>query len=159
MSTQTINSAMLANPVAEAERGKLETALKNGAGWFFWIAGLSLVNSLSAAMGSDWGFIFGLGITQVFDGVASQMASGAKFIAFGINCVIAAVFVLFGVFAQRRSKAAFLVGMVIYGLDGGLSLLVGDWLGVIVHGLALAMIFGGYAATRKLDLQPAPAAA
>lgn len=159
MSTQTINSTMLANPAADIDRSKLEAAVQNGASWFFWIAGLSLVNSLSAVMGSDWGFIFGLGITQVFDALASQMAVAGKPIAFGINCVITAVFVLFGVFAQRRSKMAFLVGMVLYALDGGLSLLVGDWLGVLVHGLALAMIFGGYAAMRKLDTQPAPAMA
>ena len=34
--------------------------LKSGASWFYWIAGLSLINSISAAAGSTWRFIVGL---------------------------------------------------------------------------------------------------
>jgi hypothetical protein len=39
----------------------------NGAKWFYWIAGLSLVNSLVVVFGGNFHFVLGLGITSVVD--------------------------------------------------------------------------------------------
>ncbi len=61
---------------------------------------------------------------------------------------------VFAVFARKRAKWAFLAGMACYGLDGLLSLLIGDWVGVAVHAFALFLIFGGYAALTKLEQIP-----
>lgn len=49
------------------ERLELETRLNSGAGWFYWIAGLSLLNSIIMLSGSDLYFVIGLGITQIID--------------------------------------------------------------------------------------------
>jgi hypothetical protein len=61
--------------------------LHRGAQWFYWIAGLSLVNALSAAFGSQWGFIIGLGITQVVSAVVQAAAAegGASVVVAGIG--------------------------------------------------------------------------
>src|SRR5216117_2936789 len=50
-------TAAQADPAAMAQ-------LKSGASWFYWIAGLSLINSIVAFTGGQWAFLFGLGITQ-----------------------------------------------------------------------------------------------
>jgi hypothetical protein len=57
---------------------------------------------------------------------------------------------MFGVFANKLHTWAFLVGMILYALDGLIFLLVGDWLSVGFHVFALFCIFGGFSATRRL---------
>ena len=50
---------------------KYRSAFLSGANWFFWIAGLSLVNSLIILFSGEWSFIVGLGATQI-DGTWSD---------------------------------------------------------------------------------------
>lgn len=137
------------------EKLKLENQLKAGSGWFFWIAALSLVNSASMLAGSGWGFIIGLGITQVIDaigvGLAEEIGMAGKIVAFVFDIIAAGVFALFGVFAKKRYSWAFIVGMVLYALDGLIFLLVRDFLSVGFHVFALFCIFGGFKALRKLN--------
>ena len=45
----------------------------SGAQWFFWVAALSVVNTLIGLSDSDWSFIIGLGITQMIDGVVAVL--------------------------------------------------------------------------------------
>lgn len=40
---------------------------RTGAKWFYWIAALSMVNSMAAMAGGNFHFIVGLGITSVVD--------------------------------------------------------------------------------------------
>ena len=47
--------------------------MRRGAGWFFTIAVLSGVNSVLQIFNAKIRFIFGLGITQVVDGMARGM--------------------------------------------------------------------------------------
>jgi hypothetical protein len=141
-------------PVADAEasRQKLEASGRNGANWFFWIAGLSLINSVIIATGGDINFIFGLGITLLFDGVAQESGAGAggALAAILVNSVIASVFVVFGLLARRQKNWAFVIGMLLYALDGAIFLLAGLWLNVAAHAFALYFIWGGLAAYRQL---------
>jgi hypothetical protein len=135
---------------------QLQDRALSGARWFFWIAGLSLITSLVALSGSNWGFVLSLGITQVIDGIAK--VSGAdgvgKAIALVLDLSIAGVFVLFGVLAGKKQLWAFILGMVLFALDALILLLVQDWIGVAFHAYALFSIFGGFQACRKfLDLQ------
>ncbi|MCK4829211.1 hypothetical protein KA005_76515, partial [bacterium] len=51
------------------ERVKFEKQLKSGANWFFWIAGLSLVNTIVFLFDGSIYFVVGLGITQIVDGI------------------------------------------------------------------------------------------
>lgn len=139
-----------AGPQAAEQRLKLEKAVENGANWFYWIAGLSMVNTIIAATGSDWGFIFGLGISSALGFLSHEMGMAGKVVLLVISLGIAGLFVLFGSLARRRLKWGFVAGMALYGLDGGLSFLAGDWKGVIFHAVALLLMIGGLTATIKL---------
>jgi hypothetical protein len=124
--------------------------LKSGASWFYWVAGLSLINSIAAISGGDWRFFIGLGITQLFDAFGNQVASGGKMIALALDLLVAGVFILFGVLANKGHTWAFLVGMILFALDGLIFLLVQDWIGVGFHALVLYWLFRGFSACRQL---------
>ena len=144
-----------------AEKLKLESSRRSGADWFFWIAGLSLINSIILLSGKQLNFVIGLGITQVFDAIAAELAkevgSFVKVIAFFFDIVAASVFVVFGILARKRYAWAFVVGMIIYGIDGLLFFLGMDILSIGFHVFALFCIYSGYKATCKLSEQAVPA--
>ena len=146
------NVASSANPtVAAAPTDAVAAAqLKSGASWFYWIAGLSLINSISAASGSSWRFIVGLGITQIFDEFGNQIGSGGRWVALVLDLLAAGVFILFGVFAHKAHSWAFIVGMILFALDGLIFLLGSDWIGVAFHGFVLYCLFRGLQACRSL---------
>ena len=144
---------------AIGEKLRLENRLKSGAGWFFWIAGLSLVNSIILMVGGRWNFLIGLGITQVIDGIASAVAAEAgvdattiiKILAFAADIVVAGVFVVFGVLALKRYKFSFIIGMILYALDGLVFLMVPDLLSIGFHLFALFGLYSGLQAHMKLS--------
>lgn len=120
--------------------------MRAGAKWFYWIAGLSLVNSLVVIFGGQFHFVVGLGITSVVDELAKGVGSAGTLLDLVINGTVAGVFFLFGSFAGKSQKWAFLVGMVLYGLDGLLLLAAKDILSVGFHAYALFMISRGLTA-------------
>jgi hypothetical protein len=124
--------------------------MKVSASWFYWVAGLSLVNSIMAFAGQSWRFIFGLGITQIIDEFASQMTGSGKVIALALNVAVAGIFVLFGFFAHKGHTWAFIVGMVLFALDGVILVLASAWLGVAFHAYVLFRLFQGFTACREL---------
>jgi len=149
-----------AQATASQEPEKLLKTLVSGAHWFYWIAGLSLLNSVIQAFESDRSFVVGLGITQVFDALASVVAKEAgagsagivlRGIALLLDVCVAGVFVLLGWQASKRRRWAFVTGMVLYFLDALIFLLVGDWLSLAFHAFALFGIWAGYSSLRKLD--------
>ncbi|UCF66850.1 MAG: hypothetical protein JSV80_13850 [Acidobacteriota bacterium] len=144
-------------PAAD-NRQLLENKHLSGAAWFYWIAALSVVNSLVAAFGGQWNFVVGLGITQFFDAiahaVASEFGTEVRLFALPFDLGAAAVFVLLGVLARKRFVAAYVVGLMLYAADGLLFLLVQDWLGFGFHGLATVFIIGGLHACRQLRSLP-----
>jgi hypothetical protein len=101
-SGQVLPQGAAQNPQQIAADPATVKALHSGASWFYWIAGLSLINSISALSGSDWRFIFGLGITQIFDGVAEGLPGGGKAIILILDLFVAGLLVMFGVFAYKR---------------------------------------------------------
>ncbi len=144
-------TAVAAAPATSAKADPATIAqLRSGGSWFYWVAGLSLVNTIAALSGSDWRFIVGLGITQMFDGFASQMASGGKIVALVLDLLAAGVFVGFGVFANKGHTWAFIVGMVLFALDGLIFLLVKDWIGVAFHAFVVYCLWRGLTACREL---------
>lgn len=136
--------------VSVADCAILERRANSGASWFYWIAGLSLINSIVVLAGSQWSFILGLGITQVIDAVAHALGPIGRAVGLGLDLAAGGLFVLFGVFAHKRQAWSFVVGMVLYGLDGMFFLVAMDWLGLGFHAFALYCIFSGFRANQQL---------
>ncbi len=129
---------------------------KSGASWFYWIAALSIINSLIFLFGGNYSFFAGLGITQLIDALVDQISGSGdlsviKIIAFVVDLVIAGVFVLCGLWASKFQTRAFIVGMILYFLDGILLLLIGAYFPAGFHAFALFMIFRGLIAARQIN--------
>ena len=143
------------DPILAEEKREAESRAHSGANWFFWIAGLSLINSVIQLMNGTWAFIVGLGITQLIDGLATQISteggSTPKIIALVLDVIVAGVFVFFGLLARNRQGWAFIVGMILYILDGLLFVWVQDWLSIAFHIFALYNIFQGFRANNRLN--------
>jgi hypothetical protein len=138
----------------EVEILNLKRQVEGGAMWFIWIAGLSLVNSALFLGNIEWGFIFGLGITQIIDGIALEVGDNAdpttRIIAFALDVIAASFFALFGFLSKKGRRWAFITGMILYVLDGMLFLVFKDFLGLAFHAFALYCIFNGFKASTAL---------
>jgi hypothetical protein len=150
----------MSNEIHMGERLKLEKQLLNGANWFFWIAGLSVINTLIFTFGGSTNFIVGLGITQLIDGFAYAIAGEAGsnvplIISFILDGLFIFLFSILGHFSKRRKKWAFIVGMVLYALDALIFIWASDIVSIGFHIFALVMIFNGFNANRKLREMPA----
>ncbi|MGI8656220.1 MAG: hypothetical protein ACR2LC_13505 [Pyrinomonadaceae bacterium] len=67
-------------PLTSADAGiaaEYKRQALSGANWFFWIAALSMINSVVLLMNGQWNFLAGLGITQLIDGIAIALAKDA----------------------------------------------------------------------------------
>jgi len=144
-------------PVVEAPATSLAQAqVKAAASWFFWIGGLSLVNSLIIHFGGNWNFVVGLGLTQVVDVVMKQLEGAGVAIAVVFDLMAASVCLAFGLLARRMMMWPFILGMVLYALDGLLLLYFGDLMGVGFHAFALFQLYAGIRALRSVQLESVP---
>jgi hypothetical protein len=140
---------------AAAEAGPLQSQVESGANWFYWIAGLSLVNCVVAVLGSDWGFAIGLGISQILIAVAGSLAQdGMSSLAVGLAWIAAFACVAFfgacGWLARRPSVIAFGIGIAVFALDTLIFLMASDWIGLGFHALALYFLWSGFSAARAM---------
>ena len=152
---------------ADLQRYKLTTQMQNGASWFFWIAGFSLINFLLIVFGAEINFIVGLGVTTlsaVMFHVVSQNIQGnlallANIVCFVVTLAAAGTFIGLGAVARRGHIWAFCVGMFLYACDGLIFVWLEDWLSVGFHVFALFCLYGGLTAARQLiQVEPSPAA-
>jgi hypothetical protein len=147
------------NPTAQAQVQKLrlEQRARVGAGWFVWVAGLSMVNSLVSSFGGSIRFIFGLGVTQIVDAMSHQAGNAGVVLDLIINGFVAGLFVLLWNFARKGQKWAFLLGMALYALDGLILIPFKDILGLAFHAYALWRIYQGFQAASELEAMGAAA--
>ena len=124
--------------------------MRSGASWFYWVAGLSLVNTVMALAGSSFRFIFGLGVTQLISEFGSQLGTAGQGVALVLDLLAAGVLVLFGVFSHKGHSWAFIIGIILFALDGIIFLLEQDWLGVGFHAFVLFCLVRGFIACREL---------
>jgi len=132
-----------------------EPQVMSGANWFWWIAGLSVVNTIMIHSGSETTLAIGLAVTLMADLVFKDHAM----IAFGFDAVVLAIIFGLGFFARKGHFWAFVVGMVLYALDGGIYILLQGWMAVALHGLALFYMFRGAKQLRvslKAAAEPPP---
>ena len=130
---------------------------RRGANWFYWVAGLSLVNTVIMLAGGGLYFVVGLGVTLMADIFAAAISQNhpeavwvVKGVALAFDVFVAAILAGFGWLSGRRYLAIFAVGMVLYFLDGLIYLFAEDWLSVAFHGYALFCMWSGFQAYRKL---------
>src|SRR5262245_48896346 len=69
-------------------------AAGRGASWFYWIAGLSGVNAVMSLTAVPMRFIFGLGISDVFNAVGKEAGGVGQAVGFVLALAAAGVFVL-----------------------------------------------------------------
>jgi hypothetical protein len=137
----------------EAEKEATAKRFAAGAQWFYWIAGLSMINSIIQISGGQWRFIFGLGIVDLAEAVvqAANLGLGGHIFAFMFALTAAAVFCLFGYLSRLKMRWPFYVGMTLYTLDALLLLLLGDYLSAAVHGFVLYQMFNAVRAIKSLQ--------
>lgn len=136
-----------------AEAEDLDKKIKTGGAWLYWIAGLSILNSIVVLSGSNWGFVLGLTLTQGIDFVCRSFVPDSswaiKIAALALDLAIAGFIVVLGRLARRRQKWPFVAGLVLYGVDTLLTLFLGNWLGVLWHAWALTCIVIGLKAVTR----------
>ena len=133
----------------EWDREHLRHRVRSGADWFYWLAALSLGNSLWSFFNADVQFFFGLGVTMVADQMMAQGGSGWKLAGLGIGMFVSACFALGGYLA-RRNAFVYGVGVLLYTLDAALLVVVQAWLHVAVHAYVLYRLVNGFLAYRAL---------
>jgi hypothetical protein len=137
---------------------KSERQLRGGATWFYWIAGLSVLNSLLFWFGTNLNFLLGLAFSQFIDVVLHEVSIDLGMennliitgIALFLDLLIAGVFAIFGVFARKKYNWGFIVGMSLYTIDALLFLSLGSILSVAFHVLALIGLYSGIRALKQL---------
>jgi len=132
----------------------LSQRARSGANWFYWIAALSLITSVLSLSGSGWRFFLSLGSTQIIDalasGIAQELGEAAKVIGFVLDIFITGVFAGLAWLAGKKHLWAYIVGMVLFGLDGLLLFLVQDWISAIFHAVVIYWIFRGFRSAQQL---------
>ncbi len=158
MQSQAQPAADAAQLAAMQTRLVLQGRMRSGMNWFYWIAGLSLINSGTYLFGANFTFVIGLGITQVIDGIfttiAQELGSGAEWlrvVGVIIDLCVAGLFVLIGYVGRKRVRWPAIVGMVLYALDAVLMLVFKDFFGAAFHAWALFAIWTGLKAMRQLE--------
>jgi hypothetical protein len=132
------------------EQQQLERRRRLGARWFYWVAAVSLINTVVALAGQHWRFIIGLGTAQVADALALRTGHGWA-PALLLDLVLTGGFVLLGYLALQRHLWAFAVGFAVYALDGLIFLAARNWIGLGFHVFVLVMVFKGLQAAHQLD--------
>lgn len=164
MTTLAGPDAATASAAAKSEKNRKSIA--GGASWFYWVGGLSLINSAALLFKIDVVFLVGLGITQIFDALGAlaaeqspSMALVARGFAVALDLGAAALFLTFGLHAHRGRTWAFVAGLSLYACDALIVMMAQDWIGLGFHAWALLGISGGYAALRRERADQALAAA
>jgi hypothetical protein len=137
-------------PATTVEHQQLERRRRIGARWFYWVAAVSLINTLVALSGQHWRFIIGLGTTQVANALALRTGRGWA-PALLLDLVLIGGFVLLGYLALQGQLWAFAVGFAVYALDGLIFLAGRNWIGLGFHVFVLVMVFKGLQAAHQLD--------
>lgn len=126
-----------------------------GANWFFWLAALSVLNSLAVYFISIGNTPVAFGVTQWIDGTTGPLTAEGwspplHLTGLIINILVAAGFAGFGYFARRGNDVAFLIGIFLYIVDAILSIGLRDFWGFSFHLVGFFFLFRGLLASRHV---------
>lgn len=110
-------------------------AAVRGARIFYLVAGMTVLRTVLIFAG-----------VQILTKTAN-LQGPAMMALVAVNATVVAIFVLLGFFAQRGSKIAFLIGMLIYAADLVLLLVnnaVSNVFSIVIHGLVLYYLFSNF---------------
>lgn len=148
--TQSSTAAAPASPSPAPEKldhaaiAQSDPSIMSDASWFWWIAGLSLVNTIMIHSGSERSFAVGLGFTLVVDALLQNV----KPVAFAIDLLAIGSIAGLGWFARKGHVWAFVTGAILYGLDTLIYLAGFAWIAIIFHVVAVGFLIRG---ARKLS--------
>jgi hypothetical protein len=134
----------------DSARHVTRSSVLHAADWFFWLAILSVINSLIVYYYQTPNTPIALGITQWVDGTSGGIASSMTTEALVTNILIATVLAAFGLMARRGSDIAFVVGIFLYVIDAMLIIGMKDFFGFGVHLIALFFMMKGLLASRHI---------
>lgn len=134
----------------DSARHVTKRSVLHGADWFFWIAILSVINSLIVYFYHTPNTPIALGITQWLDGTSSGIAASMTTAELVINLLIAGALAMFGYLARRGSDIAFVVGIFAYVLDSFLMIGLRDFFGFGIHLIGLFFLVKGLLASRHI---------
>ena len=134
----------------DSARHVTRTSVMHAADWFFWLAILSIINSLIVYYYQIPNTPIALGITQWVDGTTSGFNATMSTSALVINILIAAALAGFGLLARRGSDIAFVLGIFLYVIDAVLMIGLKDFFGFGVHLIALFFLVKGLLASRHI---------
>ena len=115
-------------------------ALRLGAGAFYVVAALTLLDAALSFASYDPGAIIGLGLTRWAAGATPVTWMALPFVV---------GFLLLGFLAQRGRLWAFAIGAAVYALDGLIVVAAHDWVAVAIHTIVLVMMVRGLDAGRR----------
>jgi hypothetical protein len=138
-------------PAADAATLRLTQQRDRAASWFYWIGGLSLVNTVLLVLGSDYSFASGLGLATYL-AVIVYIVAGESMLWLSIFLIVPLVAGVFLLGRKARSGATwpFAFGGIAYALDLLLVVTLTDWIGVAIHVFALVAFVSGWRAARAL---------
>ena len=134
----------------DSARHVTRTSVLHAADWFFWLAILSVINSLIVFYYQTPNTPIALGITQWLDGTSGSFNDTMSASELLTNILIAGVLAAFGLMSRRGSDVAFVVGMFLYVLDSFLMIGLRDFFGFGVHLIALFFLGKGLLASRHI---------
>lgn len=128
---------------------KLENAMKGGLSWFYWIAGLSIINTIMAYTKSETFFVAGLSTTFFVKAASSEFSSLNLFFNI-INAILIVSFIIFGKYGKKNNLLIY-IGMGVYCLDSLFFLYAGEWVSIGFHVFALYGIYIGLKSKNQLS--------
>jgi hypothetical protein len=155
----SLNPSPVPSQVEQGEgvKAQLIRQMQNSAKNFYWIAGLSFVNSLITAFGGEFYLVMGMASTLFVDYLAVGMAEEAPElrlvftgVALIVSLILSGIIALFGFLAIKGRRWSFVVGMLFYGVDTLIMAAFQEWKGVLIHLFFLYALFTGLRALSQL---------
>jgi hypothetical protein len=134
--------------LAQMNMDEAQQVVRAKASWFFWVAGLSIINIFLAAKGVS--FVVGLAISQVID-ILVLLVTGNRH--YFISLLAPLLFATFGYFAFKLQRWAFIIGAIVYIIDGMIYLFFNEWLAFGIHLFVLYNLYKGYREITEYELQ------
>ncbi len=117
----------------------LRHQVKQGASWFYWMVGLSLVNVALYLAGANVHFIIGSSLVDMAAGVMKIYSV----LGLILLVLVVGMYGGLGYAASRAARWAFVVGMAIYLMDGILYFFFEDFLSGLFHFYVLYKLYQG----------------